>query len=65
MAKLFTCERVGFGMRAESDDELAAHVERHMAEAHADLAGKLAALPDDRRSYFAKRLAAVSTTATT
>jgi predicted small metal-binding protein len=65
MAKLFTCERVGFGMRAESDDELAAHVERHMAQAHADLAGRLAALPDDWRSYFAKRLAADSTTATT
>jgi hypothetical protein len=33
-----------------------------MAEAHADLAAKLDALPDDWRSYFAKRLAAVNTT---
>jgi hypothetical protein len=65
MAKLFTCERDGFGMRAETDGELAAQVERHIAEAHADLAGKLDALPDDRRCYFAKRLAAVSTTAAT
>jgi hypothetical protein len=65
MAKLFTCERDGFGMRAEPDGELAAQVERHIAEAHADLAGKLDALPDDWRSYFAKRLAAVSTTAAT
>ena len=64
MAKLFTCERDGFGMRAETDGELAAQVERHMAEAHADLAGKLDALPDDWRSHFAKKRAAVSTTAT-
>jgi hypothetical protein len=40
-------------------------VERHIAEAHADLAGKLDALADDWRSYFAKGLAAVSTTAAT
>jgi hypothetical protein len=33
-----------------------------MAEAHADLAAKLDALLDDWRSYFATRLAAVSTT---
>jgi hypothetical protein len=65
MAKLFTCGRDGLGMHAETDDELAAQVERHMAEAHADLAGKLDALPDDWRSYFARRVAAVSTTATT
>ena len=62
MAKLFTCERNGFGIRAETDGELAVQVDLHMAEAHADLAAKLAALPDDWRSYFAKRLAAVSTT---
>ena len=65
MAKLFTCERDGFGMRAETDGELAAQVERHIAEAHADLAGKLDALLDGWRSYFAKRLAAVTTTAAT
>ena len=62
MATVFTCERDGFGMRAETNDELAVQVDRHMAEAHADLAAKLDALPDDWRSYFAKRLAAVSTT---
>jgi predicted small metal-binding protein len=45
MAKLFTCERDGFAMRGETDDELAAQVERHIAEAHPDLAGKLS--PDD------------------
>ena len=62
MAKFVTCESDGFGMRAETDGELAVQVNRHMAEAHADLAAKLDALPDDWRSYFAKRLAAVSTT---
>ena len=41
MVKLFTCERDGFGMRGETDDELAAKVERHIAEAHPDLVGKL------------------------
>jgi hypothetical protein len=65
MTKSFTYERDGFGMRAGTGDELAAQVERHLAEAHTDLVGKLDALPDDWRSYFAKRLAAVSTTATT
>jgi predicted small metal-binding protein len=28
-------------MRGESDDELVAQVERHIAETHADLVGKL------------------------
>jgi hypothetical protein len=41
MAKLFTCKRDGFGMRGASDDELVAQVERHIAEAHPDLVGKL------------------------
>lgn len=41
MAKVFTCERDGFVMRGETDDELAAQVERHIAEAHPDLVGKL------------------------
>ena len=49
----------------ETDGELAAQVGRQIAEAHADVARKLDALPDDWRSYFAKRLAAVSTTAAT
>ncbi len=41
MAKEFTCERDGFVMRGETDDELVAQVERHIADAHADLVGKL------------------------
>jgi hypothetical protein len=41
MAKVFTCERDGFVMRGETDDDLAGQVERHIAEAHPDLAGKL------------------------
>jgi hypothetical protein len=40
-AMLFTCERDGFVMRGESEHVLAAMVERHIAEAHPDLAGKL------------------------
>jgi predicted small metal-binding protein len=42
---VFTCERGGFVMRGDTEDELAAKVERHIAEAHPDLAGKL--LRDD------------------
>jgi predicted small metal-binding protein len=41
MAKEFTCELDGFVMRGETDDELVARVERHIAEAHAELVGKL------------------------
>ena len=41
MAKVFTCERDGLVMRGETDDDLAAQVERHIAEAHPDLAEKL------------------------
>jgi len=41
MAKVFTCERDGFVMRGETDDELAPQVQRHIAEAHPDLVGKL------------------------
>jgi hypothetical protein len=41
MAKEFTCELDGFVMRGETDDELVAHVERHIADAHADLVGNL------------------------
>jgi len=40
-------------------------VERHIAEAHADLAGKLDARLHGWRSHVAKRLAAVTTTAAT
>jgi hypothetical protein len=41
MAKEFTCERDGLVMRGESDEDLVAQVERHIADAHPDLAGKL------------------------
>ncbi|HUF76903.1 MAG TPA: hypothetical protein VMM35_11530 [Longimicrobiales bacterium] len=41
MAEVFTCERDGFVMRGANDDELVAEVERHIAEAHPDLVGKL------------------------
>jgi hypothetical protein len=38
MSKVFTCERDGLVMRGETDDDLAAQVERHIAEAHPDFA---------------------------
>ena len=41
MVKEFTCELDGLVMRGETDDELVARVERHIAEAHPDLVGKL------------------------
>ena len=41
MAKLFTCERDGFGVHGETDDDLVAQVERHIAEARPDLVGTL------------------------
>jgi hypothetical protein len=41
MDKEFTCELDGFVMRGESDDDLVTRVERHIAEAHPDLVGKL------------------------
>jgi hypothetical protein len=41
MAKQFECERDGVVIRGEDDDELVANVERHVAEAHPDLVGKL------------------------
>lgn len=41
MAKEFTCERDGLAMRGAGDEELAAQVEQHIAEAHADLVGTL------------------------
>jgi hypothetical protein len=42
MAKEFECERDGVVIRGADDDELAANVERHIAEAHPDLVGKVA-----------------------
>jgi hypothetical protein len=41
MAKRFECERDGVVIRGADDHELAANVERHVADAHPDLAGKL------------------------
>jgi hypothetical protein len=41
MAKAFECERDGVVIRGENDDELVATVERHIADAHPDLVGKL------------------------
>ena len=37
--KMFTCERDGFVMRGETDDELALQVQRHIAEAHNGIVG--------------------------
>jgi hypothetical protein len=41
MAKVFECARDGVVIRGEDDDELLANVQRHVAEAHPDLVGKL------------------------
>jgi predicted small metal-binding protein len=40
MGKVINCE-CGEVVRADSDDELVQQVERHVAEAHPELAGKL------------------------
>jgi hypothetical protein len=42
MAKVFECERDGVVIRGDDDEELVTNVERHVAEAHPDLVGKLA-----------------------
>ena len=41
MTREFECERDGVVIRGASDDELVANVERHIADAHPDLAGKV------------------------
>jgi hypothetical protein len=41
MAKEFECERDGVVIRGADDEELWANVERHIAEAHADLVGRV------------------------
>jgi uncharacterized protein YndB with AHSA1/START domain len=41
MAKEFECERDGIVIRGVDDDALVANVERHLAEAHPDLIGKV------------------------
>jgi hypothetical protein len=41
MAKELECERDGVVIRGADDDELVANVERHIAEAHPDLVGKV------------------------
>ncbi len=40
MAKVINCE-CGETVRAESDDELVARVERHVGESHPELVGKM------------------------
>jgi hypothetical protein len=42
MAQELECERDGVVIRGADDDELTANVERHIAEAHPDLVGKVA-----------------------
>jgi hypothetical protein len=41
MTKVFECQRDGVVIRGEDDAELLANVERHVADAHPDLVGKL------------------------
>jgi hypothetical protein len=41
MAKEFECERDGVVIRGEDDDELVAKVQRHVADSHPELAGKV------------------------
>jgi hypothetical protein len=41
MTKEFECERDGAVIRGNDDDELVANVERHLAESHPDLVGKV------------------------
>ena len=41
MAKAFFCEQDGETVRGENDDELVANVERHIADQHPDLVGKV------------------------
>ena len=41
MAKEFECERDGVVIRGADGDELAANVERHLAETHPELVGKV------------------------
>jgi hypothetical protein len=41
MTREFTCELDGLVLRAENDEDLVAQVERHIAEAHPEIVGKL------------------------
>ena len=41
MAKVFECERDGVVIRGDDDDELLANIQRHLADAHPDLVGRL------------------------
>jgi predicted small metal-binding protein len=41
MTKEFECERDGVVIRGDDNDELVANVERHVAESHPDLVGKV------------------------
>jgi len=41
MAKTFLCDKDGVTIRGESDDDLVAKVEEHVAQHHPDLVGKV------------------------
>jgi hypothetical protein len=41
MAKTFFCEDDGETIRGENDDELVANAEKHIADKHPDLVGKV------------------------
>ena len=41
MAKTFTCDEDGEVIRGETDDELVANAEKHLAEKHPESVGKL------------------------
>ena len=41
MAKSFFCEEDGETIRGETDDELVANAEKHLADKHPDLVGQL------------------------
>lgn len=41
MAKTFTCEQDGVVLRGDTEDDLVANVEQHLADSHPDLVGKV------------------------
>jgi hypothetical protein len=43
MAKTFFCDKDGTTVRGETDEELVANVQRHVADKHPDLVGKVPA----------------------
>ena len=61
MAREFGCERDGIVIRGANDDDLVTSVERHLAEAHPDLVGKvlgedIVAAASDRLTLRLKRV---------